>query len=173
MSPIDSKKIKAEIGQWDISIPNLSNFDVVASTYTRLVAYKVRVSQLMSEVNAWTDTCENAIKYIEDLASGAYTGTAADKKSCAKHVVQPFVHLRNETSKLENYLDKMHSCILFCAQQLDLLIKEKQSRAKMNHKLAHDGEIALSNHASDYASDHASEEKPDGEVFKLTKSKRY
>jgi hypothetical protein len=145
LEPLDYKKIKEEVGSWDISIPNLSNFDTISATYSLLVSYKVRISQLLADVKCWTETCDSAIKFIEDLAPGAYTGTAPDKKSNAKHIVQPFVHLKSSAYRLENYLDKMHSSILFCAQQLDLLIKEKQSRAKLNLKLSHEGEEFLAN----------------------------
>lgn len=145
LEPLDYQKIKREIASWDISLPNLANFENIASKYSLLVSYKVRISQLLSEAKSWSETCDSAIKFIEELAQGAFVGTGPDKKANAKHVIQPFVHLRSDAYRLENYLDKMHSSIIFCAQQLDLLIKEKQSRAKLNLKLSHDGEEQLAN----------------------------
>jgi hypothetical protein len=164
LEPLDFKKIKQEVGEWDISIPNLTNFETIASKYTLLVSYKVRISQLLAESRSWTETCDAAIKFIEDLAPGAFTGTAPDKKSNAKHIVQPFVHLRTDACRLENYLDKMHSSIIFCAQQLDLLIKEKQSRAKLNLKLSHEGEMQLASKSM--------QTDEEGTVFSFSASKK-
>jgi hypothetical protein len=164
LEPLDYKKIKQEISNWDISIPSLSNFDTIASKYTLLVAYKLRISQLLAEAKSWTETCDSAIKFIEDLAQGAFNGTGVDKKSNAKHVVQPFVHLKTETYRLENYLDKIHSSVIFCAQQLDLLIKEKQSRAKLNLKLSHEGEEQLASKSM--------AENEDGIVFNFSSNKK-
>lgn len=164
LNPLDVKKVKSEVNSWDISAPNVHNFDEVAATYSKLMSYKIRISQLLSDVNDWTNTCDDAIKHLEDLAPGAYSGTAADKKSSAKNIVLPFVHLRNKTYSLQNFLDKMHSSILFCAQQLDYLIKEKQSRAKMNLKLSHEGDLTLANQVT---------ETEDGQIFRYSKSKKF
>jgi len=103
----------------------------------------VRVSKLWADAKAWREVCETAVKYIEELSQGAFTGTAVEKKANASHIVQPFVHLRVQTSRIENYLDKIHSSITFCAQQLDLLLKERQSRAKLNFRLGMEGEQIL------------------------------
>lgn len=145
LDPLDYKKVKEEIESWEIGIPhrNLLNFDNIATTYTRLISYKYRISYLLAVAKAWDDTCKSAIDFIGDLAPGAYPGVAAVKKANASAIMQPFVHLRNKTSSLLNYLDKMHSSIVFCAAQLDLLLKERQSQAKVNHKLGHTGELRL------------------------------
>jgi hypothetical protein len=150
LDPLECKKVMKEIDAWDISVPSTHALtqENIASTYARLVAYKVRVSKLWADARAWREVCESAVKFIEELAQGAFTGTAAEKKANASHVVQPFVHLKVQTSRLENYLDKIHSSITFCAQQLDLLLKERQSRAKLNHRLGMEGEQILSESSS-------------------------
>jgi len=145
LTPLDINSIKSEINDWDISVPISLDFESIAASYSRLVNYKTRISKLLADARAWRDTCESAIEYLEDLAPGAFTGTGPDKKSNAAHVIQPFVHLKVQSFRLENYLDKMHGSIMFCAQQLDLLIKEKQSRAKFDYKLSHQGEGVISN----------------------------
>lgn len=144
LAPLDYQKIKSEISGWDISIPSSLDFDSIAGTYARLVMYKNRISTLWADAKMWRETCEEAIDYLEDLSPGAFPGTGADKKSRATYVVKPFVHLKSQTQRLENYLEKMHGCVMFCATQLDLLIKEKQSKAKLNHRLAHEGEAHMS-----------------------------
>lgn len=145
LSPLNFDKIKKEIDAWDIGIPRSSfDFNVLSITYASLVGYKHRISQLMSEAKTWDNTCESAIDYILDLSQGAFTGTAAEKKANASHIVQPFVHLKNQTNRVLNYLDKIHSSIMFCAQQLDLLLKERQSQAKLNYKFSAVGEEQLS-----------------------------
>ena len=143
LSPLNIQEIKEEINEWDISIPSSLDFENIAASYSRLVNYKTRISKLLADAKAWRDTCETAINYLEDLAPGAFTGTGPDKKANAAHIIQPFVHLKVEASRLENYLDKIHSSIVFCSVQLDLMIKERQSRAKFNHRLAHEGEAGL------------------------------
>lgn len=146
LDPMNYKDIQKELNTWDISIPKKHqlNIDVLSATYAKLIGYKHRITQLMTQAKAWDNTCESAIDYLTDFSQGAFSGTAADKKSNAAHITKPFVHLRNQTSILLNYLDKNHSSILFCAQQLDLLLKERQSQAKLNHKLGHLGEENLS-----------------------------
>jgi hypothetical protein len=142
LTPLDHKMIRAEIDSWDIGIPSQDelNFKNVAQTYSKLVNYKIRISAWLSDAKAWKDVCDSAVRYIEELAMGAFSGSVAEKKSNALLVVQPFVHLKVETSRLENYLDKLHSTIVFSAQQLDLLLKERQSRAKLNLKLHNAGD---------------------------------
>lgn len=160
LSPLNIQDIKEEINEWDISIPTSLDFESIAASYSKLVSYKTRISKLLADAKAWRDTCETAINYLEDLAPGAFTGTGPDKKANAAHIIQPFVHLKTQSARLENYLDKMHGSIMFCAQQLDLLIKEKQSRAKFNYKLSHQGEGIISTSPSP---SEVLEE--DGEVF--------
>lgn len=154
---LNYEQIKKEIDGWDIGIPigNSLNFFNLSSTYASLVGYKHRISQLISDAKAWDSTCESAIDYIMDLSQGAFTGTAVEKKANASHIVQPFVHLKNQTGRLLNYLDKMHSSIMFCAQQLDLLLKERQSQAKLNYKFSHSGEeqLAISSSAGEIIED--------------------
>lgn len=147
LEPLDYQKIFKETESWDISIPHFDSltFENIASTYSKLVNYKLRASVLLAASKTWRETAETACKYLEELSQGAFTGTGADKKSNAMHVIQPFVHLKIQASRIENYLNTIHSSILFCATQLDLLIKEKQSRAKFNSKLALEGEYILSN----------------------------
>jgi hypothetical protein len=145
LDPLNYDQIMKEIDAWDISVPSTHALtqENIAATYAKLVSYKVRVSKLWADAKAWREVCETAVKYIEELSQGAFTGTAVEKKANASHVVQPFVHLRVQTSRIENYLDKIHSSITFCAQQLDLLLKERQSRAKLNFKLGMEGEQIL------------------------------
>lgn len=145
LTPLDYKAIRSDIDKWDISVPSGDSltFENIASTYARLVSYKLNISKYWADARAWRETCETACKFLEELAPGAFTGTGPDKKAHAMHVIQPFVHLKVEASRLENYLDKIHSSIVFCSVQLDLMIKERQSRAKFNHRLAHEGEAGL------------------------------
>jgi len=165
MIPLDHKAIHAEIAAWDISVPHVNSltYENIATTYAKLVSYKLRVSVLIAQAKAWRDTAETAMKYIEELAQGAFTGTSVEKKANAALVVQPFVHLKVQTSRLENYLEKIHSTIIFCAQQIDLLIKEKQSRAKLNFKLGQDGEQFITDQPSFEEDDAIIEE--NGEVW--------
>jgi hypothetical protein len=144
LNPLDYDKVMKEIDGWDISVPSTHALtqENIAATYARLVAYKLRISKLWSDARAWRETCETAAKYIEEISQGAFTGTGVEKKANAAHVVQPFIHLKVQTSRLENYLEKIHSSITFCAQQLDLLLKERQSRAKLNHRLGMEGEYS-------------------------------
>lgn len=145
LDPLNYDQIMKEIDAWDISVPSTHALtqENIAATYAKLVSYKVRVSKLWADAKAWREVCETAVKYIEELSQGAFTGTAVEKKANASHIVQPFVHLRVQTSRIENYLDKIHSSITFCAQQLDLLLKERQSRAKLNFRLGMEGEQIL------------------------------
>ena len=145
LTPLNFDKIKKEINDWKIEVPSYDalTYENIAITYARLVSYKLRAATLLAEARSWRETCETASKFIEELSQGAYTGTAVEKKANAMHIIQPFVHLKVQTARLENYLDKIHGSVIFCATQLDLLIKERQSRAKFNHKLGHDGEELL------------------------------
>jgi hypothetical protein len=52
---------------------------------------------------------------------------------------------------------------MFCAQQIDLLIKEKQSIAKLNFKLGQEGELVISNQTSYNEEEEVIEE--DGEIW--------
>lgn len=165
MIPLDYQEIHKEISSWDISVPSAHalTYENIAATYARLVSYKLRVSNLLSAAKAWRDTAETGMKYVEELAQGAFTGTAVEKKANAAYVVQPFVHLKVHASRLENYLEKIHSSIMFCAQQIDLLIKEKQSIAKLNFKLGQEGELVISNQTSYNEEEEVIEE--DGEIW--------
>ena len=148
LRPVDYQSIKTEIDEWIIEIPRKNlNYDNISMTYARLVSYKHRTSQLMALVKSWDDTCEAAIDFLKDLCHSAFTGTAADKKSNATYVIQPFVHLKNQTARVLNYLDKMDRSVVFCSQQLDLLLKERQSQSKLNYKLGHSGENSLTESA--------------------------
>lgn len=159
LTPLNYKSIRDDIDTWDISVPDSLTFENIASAYARLVSYKLNISIYWSDARSWRETCETACKFLEELAPGAFTGTGPDKKANAMNVIQPFVHLRVEASRLENYLDKMHSSIVFCAAQLDLMIKERQSRAKFNHRLAHEGEVGLiANSNQDFNSQNEAEE---------------
>ena len=142
LEPLDYKKIRKEIDLWKIEIPKREslNFDNIAETYSDLVSYKHRISQLIAEAKVWDDTCKSAIDYITDLAPGAFTGTGPDKKSNSVYMAQPFIHLKVQTSRILNFLSQYNSSIEFAAKQLDLLLKERQSQAKLNHKFAHSGE---------------------------------
>lgn len=144
LNPLNHDKVMKEIDEWDISVPanHALTQENIASTYARLVSYKVRISKLWADARSWREMCEHAAKYLEEIAQGAFTGTGVEKKANAAHVVQPFVHLKVQTSRLENYLEKIHSSITFCALQLDLLLKERQSRAKLNHRLGMEGEAS-------------------------------
>jgi hypothetical protein len=157
-------KIFDEVSKWDISIPGDFSFESVAKAYARNSKYKLRVCNLLAQAQTWTETCESACKYLEELALGAYTGTANDKKSNAKLIIKPFIHLKIQTSRIENYLEKIHSSIIFNANQLDLIIKEKQSKAKLNHRLIADGE------SSYFSSNETIEE--NGDVFLPVNKKR-
>lgn len=144
LEPLDSVAIKKEIAAWDFSIPKKGlNFDLVAATYARVVGYKTRVGFLLSDAMDWNETCDSAIDYIKDIAQGAFPGTAVDKKANAMHVCQPFIHLRNQTKSLVNYLEKVNGSVNFTATHLDLLLKERQSQNKLNFRLGHEGETAL------------------------------
>lgn len=143
LEPLNYKAIKKEVGAWVIEIPQTLAYQDIATTYARLVAYKLRISDLLAEAKSWSETTETAIKFLSDYSQGAFSGTGVDKKANANNVVQPFVHLNAEVSRVENYLTQMHQSIIFCSDQLDLLLKERQSRAKVNMKLGHDGEAEL------------------------------
>ena len=123
LNPLNEKQIKAEINEWKIEIPNQLSFENIAMAYSRMVSYKVRLAHLLTESKAWKETCEDAIKTIEDLAPGAFKGTGVDKKANSMQVASPFIHLKTQTSRLENYLVQIHAAVIFCANQLDLLIK--------------------------------------------------
>jgi hypothetical protein len=176
LSILDYPKIVKEIDSWIIEIPDVNALTLqnIAACYSRLVAYKLRVSSLLAEAKSWKETADTACKYLEDLSQGAFTGTGVEKKANAMNVIQPFVHLKVQASRIENYLDKIHSSILFCATQLDLLIKEKQSRAKLNNRLAHEGEFYSSD--SQYSQDsnennsfYKEEQEEDGETWTTVK----
>ena len=164
---LNYQEINDEVGEWQIEMPSSLTFENIAITYTRLVNYKTRVSKLLADAKAWRETAESAAKYLEDLAQGAFTGTGVDKKANALFVAQPFVHLKIQASRLENYLNQVHGSIMFCASQLDLLIKEKQSRAKLNLKLSHQGEGLIAD-MQDNSSEILEE---NGEIFYQIKPK--
>lgn len=147
LEPLDYQAIVSEIKDWDISIPPVHAliFENIAATYARLVAYKLRCSILLAQAKTWRETCDSACKFLEELSPGAFSGTGVVKASHAMNVIQPFVHLRSSCARVENYLEKIHHSIIFAATQLDLLIKEKQSQAKFNSKLAREGEHVIMN----------------------------
>ena len=120
----------------------------------------------MAISKARKETCENAIKYLEDLAPGAFPGTGDVKKAQAAMVKQPFVHLKNQVSRADNFITQIHNSVIFCANQIDLVIKERQSRAKFNYKLGHSGEELFSSQGRE-------EEvniEEDGEIFQPVKT---
>lgn len=147
LTPLNYENIIREIADWDISVPRVHalTLENIASNYSRLVAYKLRASDLLAQAKTWRETCETACKYLEELSQGAFSGTGAVKAANAMHVIQPFIHLKISASRVENYLDKIHHSIMFAATQLDLLVKEKQSQAKFNAKLGLEGEQINSN----------------------------
>jgi hypothetical protein len=176
LEPMNYDVIKKEIEEWDIGVNkhNLT-FEYIAGNYSRLVAYKYRVSMLLALAKQWTETCKNAIDTIEDLACGVplqgQKTTATMQKAYAKNISKTFIHLKNTTSKVENYLFQVNSSIEFCAKQLDLLIKEKQSQAKLNYRLVQEGE---GYNAKSYQEPVQEEEsiEENGETFVLIKSRR-
>lgn len=140
LSPLDYDAIRKEIYQWDFTVPDVDSvsFDVIASLYSRLINYKIRIAFLLSEAKTWEETCESACKYLTELSQGAFPGTGPVKKSNALHVIQPFIHLLSSVSRVSNFLFEINSAISFSASQINSLLIERQSRAKLNHKLAHD-----------------------------------
>jgi hypothetical protein len=167
LETLNYEEVKKEIMAWEIAMPSSLSEESLYSTYSRLINYKTRLGYLMALARAWKETCESAIKYIEDLAPGAFTGTGPDKKANAMHVIQPFVHLRNQTARTDNFLIQMHNSVLFCANQIDLVIKERQSRAKLNYKLGHAGEDFISSGALEQQEINIEE---DGEIFQTVKN---
>ena len=149
--PLDYKNIRKEIDSWKIEIPKKDalNFNNIAETYSTLVSCKHRISQLIAEAKVWDDTCKEAISYLSDLAPGAFTGTGPDKKSNSTYITQPFVHLKVQTSRILSFLTQYNSSIEFAAKQLDLMLKERQSQAKLNHKFAHTGDSIEKNDYED------------------------
>jgi len=133
-------EIADEVNSWDLSLPTFFNFEEVAKTYARNANYKLRVAKLLSQVKNWTETCETACKYLEELSLGAFTGTANDKKSCAKLIIKPFVHLKVQTLRIENLLKEINGCITFNTDRINSILIQKQSEAKLNYKLMQDGE---------------------------------
>lgn len=143
LEPIDFKKVKKEIADWKIEIPNRHSltFENIAKSYSDLSNYRYRISQLVAEATAWDRTCKDAVDTIKKIALPVFTaGTDKVKEANAALIAAPFVHLKTQTEKVYNYLIQIQASIDTNLKSLDLILKERQSQSKLNHRLGHIGE---------------------------------
>jgi hypothetical protein len=144
LPPINYKNVFDEVDSWELGIPRDFSFETLAKTYARNCNYRLRIGKYISITKAWSLVCQEACDSIEDVAVAAFSGTAADKKAQAKYLILPFLHLKTEISRLENFLKEMNYTIIMISDKINHLVIEKQSQAKLNYKLLQDGESSFS-----------------------------
>jgi hypothetical protein len=137
----DPIAIREEIANWDLSVPSSDEFhyDVIKETYSRMVAYRNRLTYLHDLVNPHYELINDAVKNLKALAFKLTTGTLRDKESTATNLVLPLAKALPEIVRLKTNLEAVSRNIEFATLQMDRLMKERQSLAKINQGYVSEG----------------------------------
>lgn len=136
-----ANEIREEMYEWNLSIPSKNNFDFndLVSTYYDLTNYKNRLSYFISDTMSVYETAIEAHKSLKDIAMKLFNGKQSDQKAEATFVTQPFLMTALRAKTLLNFLTEYKSAIDFAANNLNRLMIERQSQAKMNYRAASEG----------------------------------
>jgi hypothetical protein len=126
--------IREEIGYWDLSVPSIDDFhyESIQEVYSRIVAYRNRLTYLLDLVNPHYELINDAIKNLKALAFKLSTGTLKDKESTATNLVVPLAKSLHDVSRIKSSLEAVHRNIDFTAFQIGRLLTERQSLSKIN-----------------------------------------
>jgi len=124
---------RKEINQMDLGVPdNEYDFKEVQKIYSRLVAYRFRIAEMISVVNAHHDMFEKAYKSLFKIAVKLIDGTAKDKDAYAENRVQPFAIGVLNTDSFLKYLIEVKDAIEFAAMNMARILREKEALLQIN-----------------------------------------
>jgi len=141
----NEKKIREELADWDLSIPVKEdfNFDNLLLAYHRQVEYRTRITQIYSIVYAHNELLNNAYKSLKEMAVRLTPGPKHDKDAIATFTVQPFLVASTIAKRCMTFLESVQKNIEFSATQLDRLMRERQSLARINQQYNSEGMSVL------------------------------
>ena len=134
-------KLKNEMNAWDFTIPKHDNFsfDMLATSYARMVQYRTYLVQWIDVVNAHHEILSNAHKSLKEMAVKLANGPKHDKDAIATFTVQPFLHKVTVAKRCLTYLENVQKNIDFGAVQLERLMRERQNLARINQNFNSEG----------------------------------
>jgi len=141
-------EIRKEISYWEFNIPDKNDFDISshAASYSMQIQYKTRLSEIYSVVFAHYEFLSSAQKNLKEMAVKIASGSNKhDKDGIASFTVSPFSIAASHAKRLLSYLDSVTKNIDFAASQMDRLMREHQSLARINQNFHNEGMSALYN----------------------------
>ena len=132
----DELIIRAELRQWDLTIPQKECFDLsqIYDAYSRNVNYRTRVAHLIGTVNAHFSTYSYAHKELKEIALGLSERVAKnqDKAAYAAQLTEVLIRQVSRAKSTLDYLVEMRAAIEHAATNLARLLRERENLAKIN-----------------------------------------
>lgn len=137
----DEVEIRKEISQWNIGIPRKDDFDFETYSifYSLQVNYRNRIAEITNVVFAHNEMLTQAQKNLKEIAARLATGTAVDKTAIASYTVNQFSIALSHSKRLLTYLENVTKNIDFAAQQMERMLREKQTLARINTSFLQEG----------------------------------
>jgi hypothetical protein len=138
----DENEFMDEISNWDLNIPSKEDFtfDPLLETYARLVAYRTRLTFLYDLIYRHYEALSEAQKSLKSVAIKLATGAKHDKEAYATHAVLPFTQGLAKINRLKAVTEQVFKNIEFAAAQMERLMRERQSLARINQGYAAEGQ---------------------------------
>lgn len=137
----DEIEIRKEIATWNISIPKKDDFDWenYSLFYALQVNYRNRLTEILNVVYAHNEMLMQAHKNLKEISANLAKGTAVDKSAIASYTVHPFQVASSHTKRLLTYLEHVLKNIDFAAQQMERMMRDKQTLSRINSNFLQDG----------------------------------
>lgn len=156
----NEQKIREEIDAMDFDIPKDEyEFGILQEAYSRLVAYRYRIINLSTTINAHHDIFSKAYKSLKIEAAMLFSGTAKDKEANAETMVQPFLVGESKSDAFNKYILEVKEHIDFCSTTMARMLREKETSIKMNNGYNNEGMVNYLNKSPIYNDNKEIEEK--------------
>lgn len=132
-----------EIRQMNFDIPaDEYDFRKLQIIYSRLVAYRFRIVEMFSIINAHHDMFEKAYKSLRSAAIKLTDGTAKDKEAYAENRVQPFAIGVMNTDSFLKYIAEIKEAVEFASTNMARMLREREALANINTRYNFSGSVA-------------------------------
>lgn len=139
----DESSFRDEIRQMDFDIPSDEyEFKELQIIYSRLVAYRFRIVDMCSIVNAHNNMFEKAYKSLCKAAMKLVDGTAKDKEAYAENRTQPFAIGVMNTESFLKYISDVKEAVEFASTNMSRMLREREALANINTRYRSAGAMA-------------------------------
>jgi hypothetical protein len=138
----DEIEIRKELRSWHIGIPSKDDFDfqTYALHYSLQIQYRNRLTEIHSVVYAHYEMISQGQKTLKEMAVKLAAGNNKyDKDAVSAYTVHQFTVAMTHAKKLLIYLEAMLKNIDFAATQMDRMLREHQTLAKINQNFNNEG----------------------------------